>query len=554
MTFLPIVGRELRVNSRLWRTYWGRVGAAALTLLVAGSVFFEMGERRPQTTGQVVFISIAACACFMCLMSGPANTADCLSVERREGTLGFLFLTNLRAYDIILGKLAAYSLRAVYSLLASLPIIAVPLLMGGVGLGEFLRVALVLANTMFLSLTVGILTSTLFKSTQHSVGSSAIGLMTVSIGLPLFAFLWAQNYGTPVNELLLLPSPGFAFASALAPLQPRYAAGYWLSNAIIFSTSLTCLLIAARILPHTWQDRPATPKRQRWRDGWRNLQFGNATARSRHRRFALDENPFFWLVTRAQIKRATMWIALAFLAGLWLGLAVYHGAIWMDQGTYIGTTVVLMYMFRLIIASDSVQTIADARATNALELLLSTPLTVPDIIAGHWQALKQFYLRPLLVTLAALILFFVLGWSEPEVRRAPFDWVVLWVCGIAVFIADLLAAFVVGLWSGLVGKNAQQANGMVMGRVFVVPWVIFGGACMIGGLLDEMLPSGLPNPPDWAFIVLWAVISLMCDALMAWWAWRRLHERFRLVAMTRYQPPTSFWQRLFGSRNVSAGN
>jgi len=41
-------------------------------------------------------------ACAAC-----ALTADTLSGESREGTLGLLFLTDLRSWDVTLGKLAS---------------------------------------------------------------------------------------------------------------------------------------------------------------------------------------------------------------------------------------------------------------------------------------------------------------------------------------------------------------------------------------------------------------------------------------------------------------
>ena len=36
-------------------------------------------------------------------------TADCLSEEKREGTLGLLFLTDLRGYDIVVSSSSAWA-------------------------------------------------------------------------------------------------------------------------------------------------------------------------------------------------------------------------------------------------------------------------------------------------------------------------------------------------------------------------------------------------------------------------------------------------------------
>ena len=85
----------------------------------------------------------------LCLLAGVFLTADCLSEEKREGTLGLLFLTDLKGYDVVLGKFIARSLPALYGLLALLPLIGIPLLLGGVTGSEFWRMALALVNALF---------------------------------------------------------------------------------------------------------------------------------------------------------------------------------------------------------------------------------------------------------------------------------------------------------------------------------------------------------------------------------------------------------------------
>ena len=66
------------------------------------------------------------------MLTGVRYTSDCLSEERREGTLGLLFLTDLNGWDIVAGKIAGRALRAVYNLLAVFPILALTLFLGGV--------------------------------------------------------------------------------------------------------------------------------------------------------------------------------------------------------------------------------------------------------------------------------------------------------------------------------------------------------------------------------------------------------------------------------------
>src|SRR5207244_13589599 len=112
----------------------------------------------------------------LCLLAGVFLTADCLSEEKRDGTLGLLFLTDLRGYDVVLGKFVAMLVNALYGLLALLPIMAIPLLLGGVTGGEFWRRALTLIEALLVSLAAGIWISALVRVSQRAMGS-ALGLL-----------------------------------------------------------------------------------------------------------------------------------------------------------------------------------------------------------------------------------------------------------------------------------------------------------------------------------------------------------------------------------------
>src|SRR5437867_1041491 len=167
MTFLPIVERELRVASRRRATYWLR-SVAALTVILVGVWFFLVSpyEAQPHEMAKALFGILTGSSILFSLLSGVRSTADCLSEEKRDGTLGLLFLTDLKGYDVVFGKLVATSLNASYCIIAVLPMVAIPLLMGGVTLGEFGRMALVAVNSLFLSLAVGMYISAMSRSAR----------------------------------------------------------------------------------------------------------------------------------------------------------------------------------------------------------------------------------------------------------------------------------------------------------------------------------------------------------------------------------------------------
>src|SRR5256714_2166981 len=148
MTFLPIVERELRVSARRRSTYWLRFFLVLGALVLWFFLFVSSGNFAVSPRGKMLFVALGFLALGFGLLAGIFLTADCLSEEKREGTLGLLFLTPLRGYDVVLGKLIANSLPAIYGLLAIVPLLALSLLMGGVTAGEFWRVALVLVTTL----------------------------------------------------------------------------------------------------------------------------------------------------------------------------------------------------------------------------------------------------------------------------------------------------------------------------------------------------------------------------------------------------------------------
>src|SRR5258706_11469094 len=146
MTFLPIVARELRVAARKRSTFWLRVVAALVGVVIGiGCLMLtRVGLFGTPSLGSVLFGALTWISVAAALSAGLFFTSDCLSEEKREGTLGFLFLTDLRGYDVVLGKLLATSLRGFYALLAFLPILAITQMMGGVTGAQYWKSTLAL--------------------------------------------------------------------------------------------------------------------------------------------------------------------------------------------------------------------------------------------------------------------------------------------------------------------------------------------------------------------------------------------------------------------------
>ena len=84
-------------------------------------------------------------------------SADCISRETREGTLGLLFLTPLTAMGIVIGKGLVQVFRAFTLWLAVLPVLIIPCLSGGVTSGDIYSALTIEFCVTLLCLSAGLL-------------------------------------------------------------------------------------------------------------------------------------------------------------------------------------------------------------------------------------------------------------------------------------------------------------------------------------------------------------------------------------------------------------
>src|SRR5256885_13637003 len=182
MTLLPIVDRELRVASRRRGTYSSRVIVALITAVLAIWMMLTLPQFVSTTVaGAYLYRSLSWAAVVAALISGTAATADCISSEKRQGTLGLLFLTDLRGYDVVLGKLAATALQVFYGLVAMMPVLAIPILMGGVTAGGFWGIILAFGGLLLFGVGAGIFSPSI-SFVERKAGCSAFLLVGFMAG------------------------------------------------------------------------------------------------------------------------------------------------------------------------------------------------------------------------------------------------------------------------------------------------------------------------------------------------------------------------------------
>ena len=254
MTFLPIVDRELRVAARRPATYWTRLlfaiaGAGIVSLAL---LFAAAAQTGASGIGGWLFYFLSLLALGFSAFAGVFLTADCLSEEKREGTLGLLFLTDLKGYDVVLGKLMARSLSAAYGLLAIFPVLAITLTMGGVTAGEFWRITLVFLNTIFFSLAAGMFVSSLSQQDNRATAGAAGLIVFIGGALPLVEFV-LNKAGLAVRFALSLPSPLTAWQLAFDAPFRMWGRSFGDSLLLAQASSWLFLGLACLLLPNLLQ-------------------------------------------------------------------------------------------------------------------------------------------------------------------------------------------------------------------------------------------------------------------------------------------------------------
>jgi ABC-type transport system involved in cytochrome c biogenesis permease component len=533
MQFLPIVQRELRAAAHQPRTWWRRVLSLAVALVFFLFLLLTMGQRLGLSfIGMQLFAVLSFFGAIYALLAGPLATADCLSRERREGTLGLLFLTDLQSYDVVLGKMASASLNIFFDLIAALPVVTLPVLMGGVSLGRLGFTAIALLDIMFLSLALGTCASAFVRSGRSSLAVTLAALLFLMFGPPLIGEeILGLGLRSPAGPWVYMLCPLQAMVNYIGPTMRGSWWGYWLNIGGMHALGWTFLLIASWRTANSWRELPVSARVQRWRKRLECWRKGSAAARRAWRSSMLDRNPVSWLEGRDRLQARML---RAILLGVGISGALTHvlsPAKWPTKVWIILWPFLAHYTLGLWIAIQAPRRLADDKESGALELLLCTPVTPADIVRGCMRILRRWFGSALLALLMLDVLF---GWAYFSEHGG---WAGLQQMVFPEFTACVLAVTPVqaytlarmGLYQGLVATTSLRATFMLIWKVCVLPWPVF--AAFMLGLETTQRYVGLPFrvTDRFGFGALASVHLLLCALFLARANWQ-LRSRFRSLA------------------------
>lgn len=350
--------------------------------MVAAS-FLQFATGIPTQAGHFLHSMLAMLALLAAVNAAPRLVAGAFCEERRNQTLGLLFLTGLRGWEVFLSKVLSSVLLAANNLLALTPFLALPLLMGGVSFSLFTATIACLPTVLGFAVAVTLLASSLCKD-ESAVLFTALALGAALTGLaPALGLAGKALAGaTGIAGHWLLASPAYG-PWLVCTRQVTAGAGLVLVNcAITWAWSFAALAVAAFVMRRSWQDRPdaGVESDRRWH--WREWLRGSARWRGKLARRWLDENPIAWLVLRDRLPVTLAWVVMGATTVLWLGGWAVIGNGWISAPNGVTTAVVLNGSLHWLAAYGIASRLGEDRRTGSLELLLTTPLSVREVLDG----------------------------------------------------------------------------------------------------------------------------------------------------------------------------
>ena len=485
MTFLPIALRELLVASRRPATFRIRwitaTGGAMATLL-----YWLTHAGNP--SGSQLLAWLANAAFFCSVLAGVFLTSDCLSEERRDGTLGLLYLSGLGGIEVVAGKLLITGLNALLALLALLPIMAFAWLLGGVAPGEFWRAAISLINTFWVSLTIGLFTSSFHRGQRQALGSAFGVILFWILGLGGLFLVLHPSHTHPALEWAAGVSPAVSFLRAPDSVYRSDPGLFW-STLLLSHTSGWVFFAAASMA--LWQvplAPTATSKTdpsisQPLESVFNRLRMGKASRPLSPP--LLDENPLLALLMARQSGDTWIWLLVALTLLVSSSNLLFNGpaaspfglsffvAAGMNAGFLNLLITILLASTKALYAWHACDFFATSRRQQALEAILTTPISDRALLAGIHKAQRKKFVLPFTVLAIGLTMVALFQFATGASRFSRVDYLGAWFYAMITLPLDLGALSWLGILLSLRDRRPEWAFAKTVGLVILLPAILF---------------------------------------------------------------------------------
>jgi ABC-type transport system involved in multi-copper enzyme maturation permease subunit len=544
---MPIARREMLVLAKAPRTYRYRIVSSAVLVVIGGGFAFFYERLGVAATFPLVG-GIGMALSNICVFLGAQLTSDSIAREKREGTLGLLFLTGLGPFQIVAGKLVAHGLAGFYAVFIGFPLVSLIMIAGGVLFRDILLVAVALLNTLFVTACIGIYASCCRTDRKRASSQAVWTVLAFWWGVPVAAQLCARLKapGWISEALRLFALNGTFYSKMFFGLPAGYQSPWW----NFLCTNLLgwmFLGLAAWQLPRRWQDAPAGVQTGfNLKEWWRRISYGNDAVRAALRARLLERNPFLWLASRDRLR--FLGASIATFGMVAVALAIF----WVSSsatGTLLVFVITLGVVHKVMLCSAGATQLIAEQEQGALEMLISTPLTADQIIRGQFRATARYFWPPvalaLLLQLFTLFILFRAPWDPAfaNMRAGPLAYVLL-------YLFDLYTAIWLAMWGAVLSREPKHAVGAALGRLLFLPGLIFFAGAVALWTASAFLGAVIHVSRD-ALVPIWFGLGIINNFFWLRRIRARLPGMVRTYAFRRYLPEET---GLFGSLGRWSGS
>jgi ABC-type Na+ efflux pump permease subunit len=473
----PVFTRQTAIAPRrVWFFAAPTIFAAALFGLVLTSWQLLIGSQRVENLGDLAWFGAAVTQILAPLQLSVALpfsallVASAVALEKDRKTLELLLMTNLSNTELVLGKLAAGMLNVVVVVAGALPVLMLVSLLGGVSVGQIVRIEIV---TLAAALAAGSLGSTIAlwrEKTFQAVAMTALVLVLWLVGWELVGggVLGESMFVYSASTLAEAFSPWRAIQLAAQPVFANDAAsgftigpsGPFVVTSLIISVLLNLLSIArvrAWNLTREPFQQAETDEAPTAAGTVTNVHSAGGKTRQ------VWDNPVLWreICTRAYGKkvlviRLVYWVVFAIC--VWALIASGQAAADGGDSSHAAATqsiTALLVVSLILLNAAAVTSLTTERDGGALDLLLVTDLSPKEIVFG--KLLGAFYNAKEMVLLP-LVVFAGLWYDE----RLTTEQLVFLLGGWAVMNGF---AAMLGLHAGITYANSRTAIATSIGTL-----------------------------------------------------------------------------------------
>jgi len=495
----PIIAREILTTPRPFRYYMWRASFVAFLfvllwtawqILIGWQEIHEIGVM--SRFGAVLYWLFAMLQLTLMLFFAPIFTASAVAYEKDRRTMILLLMTDLSDLEIVLGKLTAGLLNIVTVLGASVGLLALCALFGGISFGQVLNLFAVTAASGVAGGALGLLIALWRDRTFQSISLTILMVVFSVAGVEAFAlaFPTLEFMGVPLVEVL---NPYRAMMAVLYPRADALAHTVRASSVVYITVRLlfaAALVTLGTIMLRRWNPGKNEPRELREGSELESVErieeiepgafetkvtvVGGETTglhvpRRTHRRIAPAAkpyrvpwaNPILWreVMTRAYgAKPLIIKGCYVLLFALGMGLFWNLGREY-ENPMATGLSLIpigLSILSLILINAQGVTALTSERDTGALDLLLVSELSPREFIYGKLHGALYNTKEMVLLPLATAIWLWTRDWISGE--------------NLIFFLIDFVLlchfAAMLGLHAAITYTNSRSAVANSLGTIF----------------------------------------------------------------------------------------